>query len=69
MSESSILTNPDCVDRIVDYQTPEADKSILLSHETDIQTYRVYYLKHLRDEWEWVDDSKQGTPFVMLKRR
>jgi len=59
----------DSVDEIIDYQTAEADKSVLLNYSSDIHRYRTYYLKNLRMDWEWVDSSKKGKPFVLLKRR
>jgi len=57
------------IERIVDYQTPEADKSVILTEEYVMQSFRYEYLQNLRDEWEWVDSSKEGKPFVLLKAR
>jgi hypothetical protein len=57
------------VDRVERYQTTEADYSVILRDGHRTQKYRVYYLKNLRDKWEWVDDSDSSVSFVMLKCR
>lgn len=59
----------DGVDEVIDYQSNDADKSVLMKGEYGVQQFRVHYLNYLRDSWEWVDDSKKGKPFVLLKRR
>lgn len=63
------IDNKDGVDKVIEYQSPYADLSVLLSEEGRTQEIRVYYLKHLRDDWEWVDASDEGVGFVLLKRR
>ena len=57
------------VDKIIEYQSPYADFSVLLSESGTTQPVRVFYLEHLRNNWEWVDDSSGGCGFVLLKRR
>lgn len=57
------------VDRVVEYQTPEADFSVITSDWGSVKNIRVFYLKNLREDWEWVDSSSKGVGFVMLKRR
>jgi hypothetical protein len=59
----------DRVDKIIEYQSPYADYSILLTEYGTKQRIRVYWLKHLRDEWEWVDGTDDGVGFVLLKER
>lgn len=57
------------VDRVVDYQRPEADKSVVFKHGQVAPEFRTYYLQHLRDEWEWVRQSEKGNGYVLLARR
>lgn len=61
--------NTEFVDTVVEYQSTAADYSAILKDEYRTQKYRVYYLKNLREEWEWVDNSDDGVSFVLLKRR
>jgi hypothetical protein len=65
----SDVTELDCVDEIIDYQSNAADKSVLLKDNYRTQRFRPYYLRNLRFEWEWVDDSDTGKAFVLLKAR
>ena len=57
------------VDEIVEYQGNYGDFSLLLDHKNTIGEVRVHYLKNLREDWEWVESSSAGKPFVILKRR
>lgn len=59
----------DVVDAILEYQNHYADYSVILSEEGRKQNIRVHYLKHLRDDWKWVDGTDDGVGFVLLKRR
>jgi hypothetical protein len=63
------LEGLDYVKRTHDYQTPEADISVELARKNGVSKFRVYYLKNLRDEFEWVDSWKTGAPCVLLKAR
>lgn len=58
----------DAVDAIVEYQSPYADYSVILSEEGRKQAIRVHYLKHLREDWTWVDGTDSGCGFVLLSR-
>jgi hypothetical protein len=57
------------IERIEDYQSDYADKSIILTEDYVMQSFRYEYLQNLRNEWEWVESSNEGKPFVLLKRR
>jgi len=57
------------IERVVEYETNYADKSVILTDDYVLQSFRYEYLQNLRDEWEWVESSTEGTPFVLLKRR
>ena len=59
------------VDRVVEYQTHAADYSAILDGDaSSTQEVRVFYLKHMRDEWEWAfDDVNELAGFVAFKRR
>jgi len=63
------LTNVRGVERVVEYQSNYADKSVILDGEYAIKPLRVEYLKNYRFEWEWVESSTNGKPYVLLKRR
>jgi len=63
------VSDVDPVDRVIEYQSPSADVSVLMKDGYGTQNFRVYYLKQLREDWEWVDNSEKGKPFVLLKRR
>lgn len=69
MQQLTNVTNVDCVDRVVEYQTNEADYSVILKDVYRTQRFRHYYLKNLRFDWEWVDDNDTGVSNIMLKRR
>lgn len=49
------LTELRTVDEVVEYQGGYADYTAILN-EANKQEVRVYFLKHLRDEWEWKGD-------------
>jgi hypothetical protein len=57
------------IDGIVEYKTERADWSVLFDAEYQVQDYRHYYLKNLRWDWEYVESSLAGKPFILLKRR
>jgi transposase len=61
------LNNADEVDQIVEYQSGYADYSIILSEIGTKQFVRVFWLRYLRDEWEWVQGTDDGVGFVLLK--
>lgn len=63
------LETPEFVDRVVEYQTNEADYSVILEDGYKCQNFRVFYLKNLRSDWEWVDNNDTGVSNIMLKRR
>jgi len=57
------------VKAILDYQSGGVDYSVLLREEFRVQQMRVFWLRELRDEWRWVDDSSGEESFVLLKHR
>jgi hypothetical protein len=65
------LHNEDEVHKIVEYQSGYADYSVILDTKTSTQLIRVFYLKHLRDDWEIVDYSQNALShsFVLLKEK
>jgi len=63
------LMTHDTVDRVIEYQSPYADYSVILSDVGRVQQIRAFYLKEMRHDWEWVDDTDDGVGFVLLKRR
>lgn len=74
MSEAAVedaLEGLQTVERVVEYQTPEADISAVLTPAaTSTQEVRVHYLRELRDEWHWVDDfTSEQAGAVLLRRR
>lgn len=65
------LDDLDTVDRVVPYQSNAADFSAILTGEaTSTREVRVFYLKNMRDEWEWAfDNVNELAGFVAFKRR
>lgn len=63
------LNEQEAVEKVVQYQGTYADYSILLERDNAVQEVRVFYLKDLRETWEWVESNKNGKPFVLLKKR
>ena len=65
------LNDLQTVDRVVPYQTNAADFSAILTDDAvSTQEIRVFYLKHMRDEYEWAfDNVNELAGFVAFKRR
>lgn len=65
------LHDMDEVHKVVEYQSGYADYSVILDTKTSTQLVRVFYLKHLRDDWEIVDYSRNALShsFVLLKEK
>jgi len=57
------------VKAILEYQSPGIDYSVILRKGRRIIEVRVYWLRHLRDEWEWVDYNDAEESYVLLKQR
>ena len=59
------------VDRVVPYQTNDADFSAILTDEaTSTQEVRTFYLKEMRDDYEWAFDHVNDLAgYVAFKRR
>ena len=59
------------VDRVVPYQTNGADFSAILTDEvTSTQEVRTFYLKEMRDDYEWAFDHVIDLAgYVAFKRR
>lgn len=57
------------VKAILEYQSPGIDYSVILKEGRRVTEMRVYWLRDLRDEWQWVDDSDGDESFVLLKQR
>lgn len=67
--ELNPLASMNGVSDIIEYQSPDADVSVLLADGATSQQVRVFYLKNLREDWEWVSHTDDGIGFVLLKRR
>lgn len=63
------LNEADEVDQIIEYQTPFADYSIILSDVGRKQFVRVFWLKHLREDWKWVQGTDDGVGFVLFQEK
>lgn len=63
------LTQLEFVDRIVEYQQDEADRSVILKDGYGIGPMRIHYLENMRDAWIWVGSSSKGRPYALLRKK
>jgi len=65
------IAESDGVSEITPYKGSYADFSIIMRRPMKTEI-RVYYLRNLREDWEWVEDrydEEHGNGFILLKRR
>lgn len=58
------------VQEVLEYQGSRADKTFRLTTSGDVKALRMHYLKHKRDDWDWIDhDSSEPNPYVIIKEQ